>query len=370
MSAAAGIGNLGNKVLRRLRATPKPLIRAWRRRVRAAEHEQFARDAADVGAEIARVARGTGPILAGPWLAEVGYEVLYWVPFVRWFQDRYAVPRERLIAVSRGGLEAAYDDLTSTYVDLFDLMTPAQFGARNAERRMSQEGGGQKQSDLSPFDQEVIQGARGLLGAADVTVLHPSLMFRLFRQVWYGNLPQDLMWTHLRHVRAARAGPRPEGLPREYIAAKFYAGPALHMTDATREAVRALVARAATVSPVVVLDTDLPVDEHRDFDLRGIPNLTFLGARLTPRDNLGLQLDAIAHARSFLGTCGGLAWHAPFLGVPTVAVYEDDRLLTPHLFAARQAGERAGAADFAPLDLRALVLTGLLTAATAVPRLE
>jgi len=79
---------------------------------------------------------------------------------------------------------------------------------------------------------------------------------------------------------------------------------------------------------------------------------------------------AIAHARSFLGTCGGLAWHAPFLGVPTVAVYEDDRLLTPHLLAARQAGERAGAADFAPLDLRALVLTGLLTAATAVPRLE
>ena len=370
MSGFDALGNLGLKAIRRLRDVPKPVVRAMRRRAREAEHRGFRRQADRTLAEIADVARGQRPIVVGPWLAEVGYEVLYWVPFVRWFQDRFAVPRERLIAVSRGGLETVYADLTSTYVDLFDLMTPAQFGARNAERRSSQEGGGQKQSDLSPFDQQVIQGARGVLGAPDVAVLHPSLMFRLFRQVWYGNLPQDLMWTHVRHVRAAHAAPRPEGLPDGYIAAKFYAGPALHMTDATREAVRTLVAHAAATAPIVVLDTDLPVDEHRDFDLRGIPNLTFLGARLRPRDNLGLQLDTIAHARSFLGTCGGLAWHAPFLGVPTVAVYEDDRLLTPHLLAARQAGERAGAADFAPLDLRALVFTGLLTASTAAPRLE
>jgi hypothetical protein len=49
-----------------------------------------------------------------------------------------------------------------------------------------------------------------------------------------------------------------------------------------------------------------------------------------------------------------LAWLAPFLGTPTVAVYGDDRMLAPHLFIARQAGRQAGAAEFSTLDLRAL----------------
>ncbi|HEY6363141.1 MAG TPA: hypothetical protein VIX63_18680, partial [Vicinamibacterales bacterium] len=73
-----------------------------------------------------------------------------------------------------------------------------------------------------------------------------------------------------------------------------------------------------------------------------------------PRSNLGIQIALIAHADYFLGTCGGLAWMAPFMGVPTVAVYEDDRFLAPHLLIARQAGQRAGAAEFTTLDLRAL----------------
>ena len=25
------------------------------------------------------------PILVGPWLGEVGFELLYWIPFLRWF---------------------------------------------------------------------------------------------------------------------------------------------------------------------------------------------------------------------------------------------------------------------------------------------
>ena len=34
-----------------------------------------------------RAARGSAPIVVGPWLSEVGYEVLYWIPFLRWFVD-------------------------------------------------------------------------------------------------------------------------------------------------------------------------------------------------------------------------------------------------------------------------------------------
>ena len=49
---------------------------------------------------------------------------------------------------------------------------------------------------------------------------------------------------------------------------------------------------------------------------------------------------------------------APFLGVPTVAMYNNDALLAPHLFVARQAGRRVNAAPFSPLDLNALARLG------------
>jgi hypothetical protein len=367
MSVRDALQNLGLKATRRLQAAPKPFVRALRRRARASEHEQFRRDAAAIQAEIAHVAASRGPIVVGPWLAEVGYEVLYWLPFLRWFQDTYGIPRERLVVVSRGGLEALYSDVAAHYVDLFDLLTPEALATRNAERRAEREGGGQKQTGASPFDEELMRAARSRLGMSDGAALHPSLMFRLFREVWYGNLPFDLLWRHVRHDFQLPVAHRLDGLPGDYIAAKFYVGPALTASPATRAAVRALVEDAARVATVVVLDTDLQVDEHRDLDLSGIANVRFLGDRMKARDNLGLQLDVIRHARLCLSACGGLAWLAPFLQVPTVAVYDDDRLLTTHLLVARQAGARAGAAEFAPLDLRALVRTGLLDARRGVP---
>ena len=57
-----------------------------------------------------------------------------------------ACPPERLIVVSRGGLDELYRPIAGGYVDLFDLTTPQELAARNAERRAAHEGGGQKQS--------------------------------------------------------------------------------------------------------------------------------------------------------------------------------------------------------------------------------
>ena len=71
------------KAVRRLMMVHKPLVRHVKRRTRAREFEDIERRALEVEHEIAKVATGNGPIIAGPWLAEVGYEVLYWLPFLR-----------------------------------------------------------------------------------------------------------------------------------------------------------------------------------------------------------------------------------------------------------------------------------------------
>ena len=354
MSAFDAAVNLGRLAARRLKEVHKPLVRTMRRRERAREHAAFRHEVVEVEREIAALAAGARPMIAGPWLAEVGYEVLYWVPFLRWLMDAHGIPRDRVIAVSRGGLEDMYDELAGRYVDIFDLMTPAELAAANAQRQAQHEGGGRKQTGTSGLETDLVERVKGHLSVPDAVVCSPALLFRMFRNVWHGNLPADVFATHTRYVTKTWAPVPLKGIPGDFVAVKLYAGPALSTADRTRAAVRALVEQTARVAPVVLLDTELGLDEHRDFDLRGLANVTSAGALMQPRTNLGVQLSLIARSRFFLGTCGGLAWVAPFLGVPTVAVYDTDAMLAPHLLLARRARHDAGAAEFAPLDLRAV----------------
>ena len=349
--------NLGAKVVRRALALHKPVVRIARQRERAAEHRRFRAAARAAEREIIAIARGSRPILVGPWLAEVGYEVLYWIPFLRWFVDKCAIPPARLIVLSRGGVADWYAPFAQRYVDLFDLIPPPELAERNQRRRASEERGGQKQSSVSEFDREILQLAETQLGIAKAHLCHPSVLFRLFHHVWYGNLPLDFLWTRTRFARLdgdARGDPLNAELPPRFAAVKFYSGVALPMTDAHTRWVRDLVRSLAMSMPVVSLDSDYGVDEHRDFDLSGLTNVTSARQWMTPARNLGLQSRIITRASCFVGTCGGLAWLAPFLGVPTTAVFADDQLLGTHLMIARQAMRSQGAAEFSTLDLRAV----------------
>jgi hypothetical protein len=360
MSGFDAVRNLGLKAARRLQAAPKPFVRMMRRRAREEEHRAFQRDAEAIDASIAQLAQGNAPIIVGPWLAEVGYEVLYWIPFLRWFQDAHGIPRDRLVVVSRGGLDSAYAGIAGRYVDLFDLMTPQELAGRNRRRRADAEGGGQKQSASSPLDDELVAAVKSRLAIGDARVCHPSLMFKLFREVWHGNLPMDVLWRRTHYETTPRLStPLDLPVPSDFIAVKLYAGPALSMHESTRAVLRQLVARATATAPVVLLDVDLGIDEHRDLELDDLPGVTSARSLMDARTNLGVQLALVARSRFFLSACGGLAWLAPFLGVPTVAVYDNDQLLAPHLIVARQAGARTGAADFTPLDLRAVSRLGL-----------
>jgi hypothetical protein len=381
----AAVRNLAAKAWRRAAAVPKRGVRMARRADRLREQAAAFGDEWQVERDIGAVARGRGPIIAGPWLSEVGFEVLYWIPFLRWFEDRYRIDPERVIAVSRGGVAGWYGDLAARYVEIFDHVTPEEFARRNRERQQREESGGQKQTTIGAFDEELISAARAATNVPQAAICHPSLMYRLFSRFWYGNRALDLVTSHTRFdsavrgcegasVRsgtAARSHPRTPaplslGLPERYIAAKFYTGAALPGTPEARGALRELVRAAAIRMPVVMLDTGMATDEHEDYLFRDIPNVTSLRDRLSPATNLGVQTAAIAGAQQFIGTCGSLAWLAPLLGVDTLAVYSEERFLVSHIFFAAQAYRHAGTARFDTLDLRALTELDLLASAAAV----
>ena len=297
-------------------------------------------------------AAGSGPIILGPWLSEVGYEALYWVPFVRWFTRHYDVDPDRVIALSRGGVSGWYGGIASRYVEEFDLFTPQEFAARNAARRGEAD---QKQLAHSAFDEEILSRARASLGLEDAHVCHPSAMFSLLRQFWLGNDSLQYVLDYTQYARVGTIGPvELPPLPDQFVAVKFYTGRALMDTPAHREMLRGLVERISRKYPIVTLNTSLALDEHADYVFQNIPGLIALDRWMTPQNNLGVQTEVIRRATRFIGTCGSLAWLAPMLGTDTLAVYADDHFLTPHLYAARHAYASMDAARFTAMDLALL----------------
>jgi hypothetical protein len=360
---ASAAWNLSGKTGRRLAKAHHPLVRLVQRGRRVREHMGQRGLERQVEHQIAAVVDGDAPIVAGPWLAEVGYEILYWIPFLRWFTHAYRVAPERLIVMSRGGVASWYQDLAGRYIEIFDYVTPADFARENTARRVETDAGGQKPSSVGLFDEQLLDYVRVETGETDVRVFHPSLMFRLFNQFRLGNQAPDFLWRHTSFASMRLDPPATVPLPERYAVVKFHAGHALPASDANRSVVRAAVARLARRQPVVVLESGIAVDEHDDFDFDGLANVHRVRNRLTAATNLDVQSRVIAGADRYVGTCGGLAWLAPFLGVSTTGVYEHDKLLMTHLFVARHAYRTASAAPFATVDLRALGHLGLVEVA-------
>jgi hypothetical protein len=337
-------------------------LAGWRARLRTlGDRWDVVRGEWQVERELERIAAGNGPILAGPWISEVGYEVLYWVPFLRWAAAAYRIPAERFVVMSRGRTASWYGALANRYSEVFDHASPADLAREAAAGRL-------KQRDVSELDRRLIAAAVSHHDLRDAHVLHPSLMFRWFAPFWSGHEGTGFVDRHTRFARVEPADVPLPTLPSDYVAVKLYTARALPDGPVVRTQLQGLVAALAERWPVVLLDTGLAVDEHADYDTTGSGRVMSLSGRLDVRTNLAAQTRVIAGARLFVGTCGSLAWLAPMLGVDTVPVFTDDSFLHAHLHVARRAYERLRAARFSPLDLRGVLDAGLaITAGDRLP---
>ena len=334
--------------MRLLQRLKRPLRDARRHRAEMREQLESSRTAWAIEREIEEAVNGAPTVMVGPWLSEVGFEVLYWLPFLRWVQAAFRLDPSRVVAVSRGGVASWYRGIADRYVEIWDHIDPAEFARRTAER------GATKQLEVSPFDHEVVQAVERTIGSR-VAVLHPSLMYRLFALFWSGQRAQGFLDAHTRFEPVTTPAIIDAGrLPRKYVAVKFYAARSLPDTPDVRRTLSWFVDSLAERTHVVLLDTGLVLDEHADYAFSQSGRVISAKPWMTPNNNLAVQTQIIAGAQAFIGTCGSVAWLAPMLGVNTSAVYVDPKWLHAHLGVMLRACHRAGAARFAALDLRAL----------------
>ena len=321
-------------------------MNAWRhvvpRRIRRAASAWLARRQSDrMQNELAAMARRGAPIVAGPWLGEVGFELLYWVPFLRWCAERLAVAPDHFIVISRGGTGSWYGPFASRYADVFDQISAEMFREQHDAR--VRDLGEQKQTRVSEFDREIIAAAMRHAHVADWSLLHPSRMYELLNPYWWGHQPDR--WVH-DHVRYAKLQPPSRtgvlDLPAHYVAVKFYFNECFPATSQNRafvrDALRTLVARG----PVVALSTGLNIDDHGGarVDEHGVRHLP---EGIETARNLHIQGAVVSHADAFVGTYGGFSYMAPFYGVKSLAFYSDPNGFSQkHLHMARSAFEQIG----------------------------
>jgi hypothetical protein len=299
------------------------------------------------------------PLIAGPWQSEVGYEVLYWVPFLRWATRQAGIAPERVTAVSRGGTGVWYKGIAGRYIDILEGLDPAEFRLLTEERWARAKG--QKQNEFGDWDATALDGLGERISWRRSQLLHPSLMFRLFQRYWRGKAPLRHILDHVVYERLEEPSldVLKIDLPERYVAAKFYFRPSFPDTPINRELARRIVAAIADVSEVVLLNTGLEIDDHAELEIKG--GSVIQGLEGVPAErNLEAQSAVIAHARAFVGTYGGLSYLAPFYGVPSLALYSDaEHFLFSHLDTARRAAAEMGT-SISVVDSRALSLADLL----------
>jgi len=287
------------------------------------------------------MASRTAPIVAGPWLGEVGFELLYWVPFLRWCAEAVNLDPARLIVMSRGGTGSWYRPFASRYVDVFDQVSPEIFREQHDVR--TRELGEQKQTRVTAFDRELIESAMHRLHQREWSLLHPSRMYEVLNPYWWGHQSSDWVNQHTRYALL----PAPDrvgvtDMPSRYAAVKFYFNDCFPPTTQNRAFARDVLRTLAQRGPVIALSTGLNIDDHGGLQVEE-QGVRHLPEGIDPALNLHVQSTIVAHARTFVGTYGGFSYMAPFYGVQSQAFYSDpDGFSQKHLHMAWSAFEMLG----------------------------
>lgn len=286
---------------------------------------------------LARKLVGDGPVIVGPWLSEIGFEVLYWLPMLNRLFVEHEVAPDRVMTLTRGGADCWYRELADHRLEILDIVTPGEL--REQQDARVREGGLQKQLELSRFEHDLLRVARARAGWKDAAVIDPSEMYSRFLPFWgwRRSVKHALSRVTFRPLPEPPPLPSPLALPDDYVAVKAYFSSCFQPTERNQRFIADLVRRLAARTNVVLLSTGLNIDDHTDVVVGAEGNVIDARPWMTPQDNLAVQTQIIRGARALVTSYGGFSYLGPFLGVPSIALWSDYTFNGAHLEMMRRA---------------------------------
>lgn len=274
----------------------------------------------NLAASIEHALEGDGPIIAGPYLSDVGIELLYWIPFLRWLLEARGLSGNRILAVSRCGADNWYQSLGIEYMDMCDLLGYEEFNQRLDDLRTTN----MKQQEVNEFERNILDIVRGKLGIRNYRLLHPSLIFNGFLQAWKRTIPVELLLDYTKFVKynVKHDVSKNLGLPEEFVALKLSFCRYLPENQKNREFFEKLSKMLCAKFNVIDLDMGMEVDKHRAFQL-DIDGMYKMEPRAGCRDMFNHQTEVISKAQLCIGTHSNISSIAVQMGIPTLNLYSE-----------------------------------------------
>lgn len=272
----------------------------------------------------------------------MGLEALYWMPFLAKLRAA-GLDKDRLIPISSAGAASWYE--APVGLELYALRSPASVRIENKAQVLRY--GLIKQTHVTDWDRAVLKDAAESLGLKTYLPLHPSWMYQAMAPFWAGHTGAVACDRHLLLTTLPLPSlPDSVVLPPQFVAVKFYSRHTLPPNPQTIAFVEHSVRQIAARHPVVLLDWDGHTDDHTDFPIPAIPNVTRLSAlwpTIQPETALSAQSAVLARSMGFVGTYGGFAHLALRYQRPVVSYYwEWGGVAFPHRTLSEQLGLAMG----------------------------
>ena len=295
----------------------------------------------------------------GPFVGEVGYELLYWRGYVAASIERLGLHPAEVGVISRGGVRGWYSAMASNYSDLYliggkalvdDLQTdtyPIAFDHRH--KRLVKILGGSRRYWIHPnLMHQAIAEFKSFpdrLGGLENVIVHRPIT------------GEDLLRENPEVARTWKAMLRK--LPREFVTVKFYSGSNLNNIEFADHIARALVAVGRDV-PLIGLGMTVSTTSHMDWTSKFMQIQEVMGG-IDSSINLGIQSLLISRSMGFLGTYGGFSYLPLYLRVPTLVVKDGETPQKPCHQVMEQHVATTLKSNYRVIDLSATPLENVVT---------
>lgn len=288
-------------------------------------------------AELVDKIRQYRKVYIGPWFSELGFELLYLIPFFNYVKST-RLNSSNFTVISRGGKIPIYDKLGFDYVNPLEYFEASEWETINNQNWKLL--GGLKQSKLTSIDKDILESIFYNEPTESRTnlVLHPSLIFALFRPFWLSNVGINSVLKYLKFpIINSELG------SNNKIFVKLYSRPS--MSGATFDVDDLIEDLSGLQNKEIYLCAS---QEYRDdhtifkYKLQGNTNLHEFHAD-SFADNLRVQLLQMIRCSKSLVTYGGLSYFPLFYGLSSIGLYEDEsKFAECHLLVAKHLAKLSG----------------------------
>lgn len=258
-----------------------------------------------------RLAKSRGPIAVGPFYSEVGYELIYWYPYINWLLSD--VEMDRVHFVGRGQLSRVFFK-TAHHHCLVEKLGRAEY-MKIIEMNSKSFSASLKQKAINDIDAELIQS---MAGDVKISINARELFrhYKKFYQEYFGR--RFLGSTENYDFLDGKRFKDSDGS----VVVKLYNSSASSLNEAKVERLFKVIQQRHPKAKIRILVSN-QYDDHEQFIGSGAVGREIELLKVPDVANLEFQADVLATAGHFYTNYGGMSYLGPMLGVNTTAIADN-----------------------------------------------